>query len=225
MEFQPGDLVVCFSGGMLCVARVLAVEADVEPERTWLVVQEPYGDDPEDAELYQRHVPARDVYLIQSTRRAFLDDVLRSVAYHVGCSVVGHAQDRYWIEQSDRSPGDESDEQLVALAREARRVTWAAREAADELVGLVQGRLRENFAGQSEAQQVTSWEAGIDYWLGYSSRAPHGAPRRRDALLMELRRGQFGEEAYAALIAGTRALRGRCDAAIERLGLADDPGL
>lgn len=203
MQFEPGDEVVCFPTTMLAIGRVLgATEAGL------FVVQLPC-DDPEDEEFFQYDLLAEQLYLIRSARRAFLDDVLASVARHVRPAHVGLALDRHWVEASDRGADD-----LVAVARGAQRVRREAGAAADALVSEVQGRLRACFAGMSESQQITCWEAGIDYWLGYSPRAPHGTVRGRRELLLELRPGAVGDDAYEEMLAGMRPFRDRCEEAL-----------
>ncbi|WP_434418931.1 hypothetical protein [Nannocystis pusilla] len=203
MRFEAGDEVVCFPTTTLAIGRVLgATEAGL------YVVQLPC-DDPEDEALSQYDLLAEQLYLIRSARRAFLDNVLAAVARHVRPAHVGLALDRHWALASDRGADD-----LLAVARGAQQVRREAGAAADALVSAVQARLRACFAGMSEAQQITCWEAGIDYWLGYSPRAPHGTVRARQDLLLELRPGAVGDDAYEEMLAGMRPFRDRCEEAL-----------
>src|SRR5688500_15550789 len=96
MQFEVGDEVVCFPATTLAIGRVL----EQRDERLF-VVQLPC-DDPEDEEFFRHDILAEQLYLVRSTRRAFLDDSLASVARHVRPAHVGVALDRYWVEQSDR---------------------------------------------------------------------------------------------------------------------------
>ncbi|WAS95945.1 hypothetical protein [Nannocystis punicea] len=210
MQFEAGDEVVCFPTSTLAIGRVLAAE-----EAGLFLVQLPC-DDPEDEEFFRCELLAEQLYLVRSTRRRFLDDVLASVARRVRPAHVAVALDRYWVEASDRG----SDE-LVAVARGAEQVRREAGAAADALVKEVQARLRACFEDMRESQQITCWEAGVDYWLGDSPRAPHGTILARRALLRDLRPGSVGDDAYELMLAGVRPFRIRCEealAAVTRAG-------
>ena len=204
--------------------RVLEVDRAESGDLDWLLVQEPFEGDEDDADLHQHRAPARQACLVHSKRRAFIDDVLAMVDASIWQTVLGDALDRCWIEHMAVSPGDEDDEALVDMLRGERDTRIQAREEAKTLSAAVQAELRESWEGTREDQQATSWIAGREWWLGYAESAPHGRPRRRTAVLLAHPPGdpgELGEGAYAELVDRTRPLRDRCRLALARLNPPD----
>lgn len=197
-RFELGDAVVFNAyGGPLRKGRVMGVSGT--ESLVWLTVDT--GE--EDGEV---QVSSHAAFLVGSTRRRFLDDVITAVTREVTSSHVGVALDRFWLDAWEADPNGDKAE---ALTQAEAMVRTRAQEDADEALREVIAQVEALFVDLPEMKQTAVWSVSREYWLGHSRSALHGAERLREALLLERWPERHGAEAYEELITQSRELRQR----------------